>query len=236
MTRWSRPGRRRTRRALLSGLGAGLAVAIAGCQGDGGSGSDGTTNSTPTTTTGTPRPRLPSPVAGDAEADVTLAVYEDFACPHCANFNADGYPDLRSGYIQPGRIRYEHHDFPVVADPASYEAANAARAVQDRQGDAAFYEYADGLFANSGDIVSRGPEVYAEVATEMELDGAAIRRAGVNQVYRGTVRGDRQEGIEEGVTATPTFQVNGEIVASGWGGQTLSTVESALDSRLGTTA
>lgn len=239
-------GRRRSRRALLCGVGTGLTLALAGCQGGDGTGSDGTTTTpTPrpggggdaTTTTRTPRPRLPTPVAGDPEADVTLAVYEDYACPHCANYNAEGYPNLRAAYVEPGQIRYEHHDLPIpVADPGSWEAANAARAVQDRQGDATFYDYAAGLFANSADIPSRGLELYADLATELELDGDAIRTAAENRAYRRTIRSDRQAGIEDGVSSTPTFQVNGEIVAEGWGGDTLSTVESALDRRLGTTA
>lgn len=237
MTRSGRAAGRPTRRSLLCGLGAGVAVAVAGCQGNGGTGDDGTTTATPTlTTTATPRPRLPSPVAGNPDADVTLAVFEDFACPHCASYNDEGYPSVRAAYVDPGRIRYEHHDFPVVADPASFQAANAARAVQDRQDDAAFYDYADRLFTNSGDILSRGGELYAELATAMGLDGDAVRRAAVNQVYRRSVRGDRQAGIEAGVRSTPTFRINGEIIAEGWGGETLSTIESALDQRLGTTA
>lgn len=236
MTRPAVGDRRLSRRGLLCGLGTAGTLALAGCQGDDGPATDATTTDGQTATT-TVRQLLDSPVAGDPDASVTLAVFEDFACPHCANYNGEGYPVLRSNYVDPERIRYEHHDFPIpVANPGSWEAANAARAVQDRRDDAAYYEYADRLFANYSEISSGGPDLYAEIAGEMDLDGDAISQAGVNRIYDRTVRRDREEGIEDGVEGTPTFVVNGEIVASGWGGETLATVETALEDRLGTSA
>ena len=203
----------------------------AGSDGQDGGASDGGTDGTGSGGT------LPSPVAGDPEADVTLAVFEDYACPHCATYNQEGFPTVAAEFIDPGTIRYEHHDLPLpVANPGSYEAANAARAVQDRAGDEAFYDYAHGLFENYGQIPGDGPALYESLASDMGLDGGAIRDAATNRAYRQTVQADRQAGIDLGVSSTPTFVLNGEIVAEGWANSVLDTLREKIDGATGATA
>ena len=229
------------RRDVLSGLAAGT-LALAGCSGGGGTTTqdgEGDTDGTPSgdlaVTPGTGG-TLPTPVAGNPDAPVTLAVYEDYACPHCAHYNQDGFPDLASAYLDPGEIRYEHHDLPIpVANPGSWEAANAGRAVQARAGDEQFYAFAEGVFENYSQIPGDGPSLYESAANDLGLDGAAVRSAAVDQAYQATVEADRQAGIDAGVQSTPTFVLDGDIVAAGWGDGTLATVRSAIDDALGST-
>jgi protein-disulfide isomerase len=241
MTDLARPGPVSTRRQLLAGVGVATA-ALAGCSGDAG-GSETTPTAGdgegPTTPTPTPTPvgeLLSPPVTGNADAAVTLTVFEDYACPHCADYNAEGFPELDGAYVSPGEIRYEHRDLPIpVVDPGSFRAANAARAVQHRYGDEAFWSYSRALFERSGDIGSRTPGLFETLADERGQDGGSIRSAAVNRRYRRTVDRDRQRAVDLGAEATPTFVVNGEIVASGFGSDTLGTVRGALDEALSET-
>jgi len=227
---------RTTRRSLLTVTGAGIA-ALAGCftvsqeesegtSGDGASGQattaapdeDGTASGTGTSTADS----LGTPVAGDPDADVTVAVYEDFACPHCKTFNEDVYPQLQSAYVEPETIRYEHHDLPIPVDETvSWQAPSAARAVQATVGDESFYEYAHLLFANQRSL---GPDTYASLAGEVGADGERVRSAAVNRRYDETIRADRQAGIDRGVEGTPTAFVNGEEVTA-----TYDALSSAID-------
>lgn len=210
------------RRALLGTAGMALS-ALAGCLGLGAQSSGSSDNSSTKTGTGT-GDTLPAPVQGDPQANVTVAVYEDFACPHCQTYNFDVLPQLESEYIESGTIRYEHHDFPIpVDDPQSYYAANAARAVQDRAGDEPFWTYAQLLFENQSSL---GTETYASLASEMDLDGTAISDAAANRTYESTVMGDRQQGIDRGVNATPTVFVAGNAVSE----PTFSAISSAIES------
>jgi protein-disulfide isomerase len=223
------PSERTTRRSLLTVTGAGIA-ALAGCftvsqeeseatSGDGASGQattatdEATTPAGDSTASGTETSTadsLATPVAGDPDAAVTVAVYEDFACPHCRTFNEDVYPQLQSAYVEPETIRYEHHDLPIPVDEtASWQAPSAARAVQSIAGDDAFYEYVHLLFANQRSL---GPDTYASLAGEVGADGETVRSAAVNRRYDETVRADRQAGIDRGVEGTPTAFVNDEQV------------------------
>lgn len=243
MTDSSRQGGDSTRRRFLAAAGATTAVLVAGCSDGAGDGEADTP--TPddgggeTNTQETPTPygeELSPPVRGDADADVTLAVFEDYACPHCADYNAEGFPELEEAYVATGEIRYEHRDLPIpVADPGSFQAANAGLAVQHRHGDEAFWEYSDALFERSGDISTEGPELYASLAEEQGHDPAEIREAAQYRVYRASVERDRQRAIDLGAEATPTFALDGEIVASGFGSGTIGTLRDEIDAVLSET-
>jgi protein-disulfide isomerase len=154
--------------------------------------------------------RLPAPVRGDPEADVTVMAFEDYACPHCRDYSLEVVPELASQYMEPGIIRYEFRDFPIpVAEPTSWRAANAAREAQDRAGDATFWEYEKLLFENQNRL---GPDTFAGIANELDLDGEAVRDAAVNEKHTNTVQADRNMGQNMGVEGTPTVFVDGNAV------------------------
>jgi len=225
--------RQLSRRRTLATVGIGAVGCLAGCAGgSGGSGADGTDEGEATPT----GERLAPPVKGDPDAPVTLAVFEDYACPHCADYNTDGVPELEAAYVDPGEIRYEHRDLPIpVADPGSFQAANAAREVQSRNGDGEFWTYAAALFERSGDIAAEAPTLFGTIADEQGHDGEAVREAAVDRTHEETVQGDRQEAADLGVGATPSFVLNGEIVTSGFGPETVEEVSAAVDKALSET-
>lgn len=237
---------RLTRRRVL-GLSAG-AMATAGCLGtseEDSSGGTQTQTATPVsgTETSTDEPQGPTPteidgqlppaVAGNPDADVTLEVYSDYACPHCANFALDGFPQIESKYLGDGTIRFEHRDLPLpVLDPGSWVAASAAREVQASYGAEAFFEYSRSVFDNYRELQSEPGSLCARLADEQGLDGAAVKQAGVDLTHEETVRGDRQRGIQLGVEGTPAFVVNEEVITAGYQSSTVGTISDAIDERL----
>ena len=50
---------------------------------------------------------------GNPDAPVKLVEYGSRSCPHCAAFDAEGAPTLKSGPIAAGKMSYEFRDFPV---------------------------------------------------------------------------------------------------------------------------
>ncbi len=199
-----------SRRAFIAG-GVAVATGSAGCL-SGGDEQSGTPALGDIAATSTPGDdgTLPSPVAGDPDADVTVAVYEDYACPHCATYSLDVFPQLASEYLEPGTVRYEFHDFPIPVDATvSWQAANAARAVQAAAGPQAYFEYSEALFRDQSNL---GPEQYASLAEEFDVDGETVRQAATGERYNETVSADKQSGKDRGVTGTPTVFVDGSPV------------------------
>ncbi|WP_436931136.1 thioredoxin domain-containing protein [Halosimplex halobium] len=194
-----------SRRAFLAGAGGVAATALAGC---GGLVSRPGSGETPTARDVS----LPAPFKGPEDAPVTVGIYKDFACPACRRFNEQVTPLLEREYVEPGVVRLEHYDFPLeMHAPDAYTAANAARAVQHTAGDAAFFSFADALFADQADL---GPGTYATLAGDLDapVDGERVRADAEGRTYSSVVQADKQRGIDAGVRATPTVVVDGSIV------------------------
>lgn len=199
---------RTTRRAVLAGAGAGLA-GLAGCTGNAAPGDvsaagDCAIESEPTVS------ELPPPVAGDPNADVTVMVFEDFSCPHCRDYHLEVYPTIAEEYLDPGMVRYEHHDLPIPVDERwSWWTASAARGVQETVGDDAFFSFATRAFERQGDY---SMETLAETATAVGADPCAIQNDAANESYRPVLEADKATASDLGVSGTPGAFVNGESV------------------------
>jgi protein-disulfide isomerase len=209
MTTSARVSRRAVLGALAAAAGSG---ALAGCLG----GSD--TPSGPT-----PVESLPAPVQGDPDADVTVMAFEDYACPHCRTYTLEVLPEIEAEYVEPGTIRYEHHDFPIpVDDRWSWAAAGAGRAVQDDVGDDAFFQYSRLLFENQS---SYSIDLVRRLAEQVGADPDSVERAADQGVYRPVLQADRKKGKNLGLDGTPEVFVNGEKTVD----PSFDTVAAAID-------
>jgi protein-disulfide isomerase len=203
------------RRTVLASAAAGVG-SFAGCLGGGGSDGGDT--------------ELQPPTKGAANAGVTLEVYEDFACPHCRTYNMEGLPEIESAYLDPGVIRYEHRDLPLpVLDPQSWRAHNAARSVQSRHGDEAFWEFAAGIFRNQSELNDGDLALFERLGDDLGFDGAAIRSDAANRTFDDVIEADRSRAKDLDVGGTPAFVLDGEIVTEGYGGSTIPTVAQAIE-------
>ena len=218
---------RTTRRSTLVALGSTIALsATAGCLGGSGDGSfpsdcDGTAVETVDS--------LPRPTLGPEDAPVTVDVFEDYACPHCATFTTNVYPQLESTYIEPGDVRYRYFDFPIpVAETWSWRAASAARAVQDRTDTETFFSFGKTLYEDQSRLTEDGYQFIREVAADHGVDGCTVATAAEQEAYRGVVEADRQAGIDRDVPGTPAVFVNGTLLE----GYEWDTVSAAIDERL----
>jgi protein-disulfide isomerase len=235
------------RDVLASSVTAGL-VAIAGCSGDGdGAGTESGTTVTQSPTS-TPDPTstrtgmtteaettesddasLPTPAIGPSDAEVTVSVFEDYLCGHCAHYNLNGFPNIKSEYVDPGSIRYEHYDFPVVHETWSWRSAIAARSVQATVGGDAFWPYAKQLFAKRQET---GIELYRSIAREVGADPDVVEQDVLEEQWRPVVEADQQRGRDQGVTGSPTFFINGTEVDPKGHDSWYSAVSAAIDDAL----
>ena len=52
-------------------------------------------------------------ILGDANAPVTLIEYASATCPHCAEFHLTLLPQIKSEYIDNGKIKFVFREFPL---------------------------------------------------------------------------------------------------------------------------
>ncbi|WP_265110973.1 DsbA family protein [Halosolutus halophilus] len=156
--------------------------------------------------------QLPAPSIGTGP--VPIDVYEDFACPHCHEFQADVFPDIEARLLEPDEATYRHNDFPLPAGDRSIAMANAARAVQaetrtDDDPAGEFFTYKAAVI-EADDLSDDG--LAAIAADETDVEEPVVRDALDEGTYYPTLAADWQRGDENGVTETPTVLVDGEEV------------------------
>jgi len=220
---------RASRRDALRTAGALATISLAGCPGN--AASDGT-DEPQTTEDGHPEPeqQLPTPVAGDPEAAVTVAAYEDLACPHCQTYTLETQPQVWSEYVEPGEIRYEWHDFPIpVDDPQSWLAADAARSIQANADSVdAFWSFTETVYERQDEL---SLDLYEELANEVGVDGETVRQETEDRTYEPTVVASREAGLDHNVSGTPTIFVDDNRME----GPDYSVIRNAIDDALEST-
>jgi protein-disulfide isomerase len=153
------------------------------------------------------------PYKGSPDAPLQLVEYSDFLCGHCGNF-ADAVDNLSPDYLETGKLQVIFRNYAFLA-PESVQAAQAAECALD-QGADKFWHYHDLLFANRGTGLGAysKPRLKA-YAREISLDTEAFGDCLDSGSKLGEIQADKAEGESQGVEATPTWFINGEIVRGG---------------------
>jgi protein-disulfide isomerase len=143
-------------------------------------------------------------VRGPAEAPVTVLEYGDYECPYCrgafrdVHLLIDQHPDL---------ITFVFRNFPISQlHPHAEQAAEAAEAAA-AQGK--FWPMYELLLQPYSHLDENELVTYAEA---IGLQIARFRQDLTNRVYAARIEADVQEGLRNGVNATPKFFVNGQRV------------------------
>jgi protein-disulfide isomerase len=154
--------------------------------------------------------RPDDPVKGRAGAPVTVVLFSDFQCPFCARAEPV-VKAIEDAYPSQVRVAWKHLPLPMHRN--AVPAALAAEAARAQGGSAKFWAMHDKLFANQGSLSADAFERYAR---ELGLDVARFRADLASPKLRARVDEDSKLAAKLGVSATPTFVVNGErVVGSG---------------------
>jgi protein-disulfide isomerase len=66
--------------------------------------------------------------SGDPNAPITCEIFTDYQCPHCATIFDQVVPMLRADYVQTGKMKFVHRDFPLPSHAYARLAARYANA------------------------------------------------------------------------------------------------------------
>lgn len=136
-------------------------------------------------------------------------------------------PEIVKRYVETGKVKLVWHDFAWIGSE-SRQAAQAARCA-GRQG--SFWEYHDHLFNNQRGE-NRGqfaPENLKRFAAELGLDRAAFDSCLDRAEDIPSIQQDLATARAEGITATPSFRVNGQRLV---GARSVDAFVQAIDAEL----
>jgi protein-disulfide isomerase len=167
------------------------------------------------------------PFLGDPAAPVLMEEYSDFQCPFCSRFFAQTLPALLENQIAGGEVVLVFYDFPLTSiHPQAFPASHAARCVGELNANA-YWAMHDELFDNINAWAgqSNAVELFAGYAAEIGLEEDAFQECMDSGKYDEAIEEDMRLGQSLGVRSTPSFLLNGNLIA---GAQPLSTFEQAI--------
>lgn len=145
---------------------------------------------------------------GQADAPVTIDLYEDFQCPACEAWGREVFPSLVSNELAAGTVRIVLHDMAFLG-PESTDAGRAAYAAaqQGRLWDMWATLYANQGRENSG-AFSR--ERLIAMADQLGLDLTRFEGDMESSAARVAIESSRADAGRAGVTSTPTLVIDGQ--------------------------
>jgi protein-disulfide isomerase len=163
-----------------------------------------------------------SPIAGSADALVTLVEFTDYQCPYCAKANVT-VQQLQKDYGS--RLRVVMKEFPLTMHPQARGAALAALAA-GAQGK--YWEMHEKLFSNQRALDPASTEASAR---ELGLDVAKFKADVASAQLAEIVDRDLELGGGVGVTGTPAIFVNGRRIPGG--AAPIETFKTLIDEEMG---
>ena len=155
-------------------------------------------------------PEIKDFAIGSADAKVKMVEYASFTCPHCANFHATVYKDLKRDYIDTGKVHFTYRE--VYFDKFGLWAAMVARC----GGDMRYFGIADILFETQNEWLAGGDTAVAvenlkKIGISAGMDAATVQACMDDQKMAEAMVARFQENMTaDGVEGTPTLFINGE--------------------------
>ncbi|MBL8536070.1 MAG: DsbA family protein [Hyphomonadaceae bacterium] len=155
-------------------------------------------------------------ILGADNAPVTLIEYASSTCPHCAEFHEAVFEQLKTNYIDTGKVRYVFREYPTAPPAVAVAGFQLARC-----GGATSEQY----FTRLGELFRQQRAIFATGSMEgvrqkfLEIGAAAglsqeqvleciSDEAGAERIQRIVDAGNR----EFNISGTPTIIINGRKV------------------------
>jgi protein-disulfide isomerase len=144
---------------------------------------------------------------GDPAAKVTVTEFFSLTCTHCAAFARETMPQVEKELIEPGKVRFVYHDFPL--DQVALTAAMVARYLPPNR----YYPFISALFANQDRwAFARGINTTDELWKMAALAGmsrATFEKAIADTDLRSWILAQQQADQDRWkIDSTPSFLVN----------------------------
>jgi protein-disulfide isomerase len=154
---------------------------------------------------------LPDMALGPATAAVTITEFASMTCPHCAAFNKDVFPKIKSEYVDTGKVRYVFREFPLDIKAAA--GSMLARCIaKDDSGK--YFAVIDMLFKQQNDwVVKNTAETLTRIGKQAGLSQEAVEACLKDQALLDKIAADQKYAGEVlKVDSTPTFFINGDRI------------------------
>jgi protein-disulfide isomerase len=168
-------------------------------------------------------PQVNELTMGNPEAKIVVEEFSDFQCVACYRFWQNSEPEFIDKYVATGKVFYKYSPFSFIGEE-SFQAAEAAYCANEK---GKFWDYHDMLFSNwTGENIGNFNNLrLIAFATSIGLDEKEFKSCFNSNKYDSEVKQGVVYGNQNGVNATPSFLVNGQLV---YADALFSTIDSLL--------
>lgn len=147
---------------------------------------------------------------GDLSAPVTIVEFLDYACPYCAAFAADTMPQIKSTYVDTGKVRFVFRNFPISYHPAAGIAAQAVECSRKQSEDYALPLMDALLKATTANKELTQKDVADAVRSLKGIDVDAVNTCIDTGATKDQITQDMTDATNGGVNGVPSFWVLGK--------------------------
>ncbi|MBU0466665.1 MAG: DsbA family protein [Nanoarchaeota archaeon] len=163
-------------------------------------------------------------VLGDENAPVTIIEFSDYQCSFCMRFWSQTLPQIKSQYIESGKVKFSYRDLPLTSiHPFAQKAAESTECVREQGGDEAFWMMHDKIFENQAGLNDENLRIWAQER------GYNIDTCLKSGKFRGEIQKDMQDAQRAGGRGTPYFIINGKTLS---GACPFNAFQQAIDAEL----
>jgi protein-disulfide isomerase len=153
---------------------------------------------------------LPDMALGPDDAKVTIVEYAAPTCPHCAAFNKDVFPRLKSEFIDTGKIRYIFREFPLNIKDLACAMLTRRIAGEDS---AKYFAVVDIMFRQQDQLVEQTSDTLRLIGRQAGLSAQAVEDCLKDQAMQDKISlGQKYAEDVLKVEGTPTFFINGDEI------------------------
>lgn len=156
-----------------------------------------------------PQP-LPDMALGATDARVTIVEYAAPTCPHCAAFNKDVFPRIKSEFIDTGKVRYVFREFPLNIKDLACAMLSRRIAGEDST---KYFAVVDIMFRQQDRLVEKTSDTLRLIGRQAGLSTQAVEDCLKDQAMQDKISAGQKyaEDVLK-VEGTPTFFINGDEI------------------------
>ena len=171
------------------------------------------------------------PFQGSENAEVVIVEFSEFQCPYCKLYYNGAYQQIKSEYVETGKVKYYFKHLPLTSmHPMAEKAGEAVECAADQE---LFWELHDVLFdrQTEGRALGSVDDIKQWASGVEGLDREAFDRCLDSGEKAGLVEADFEEGagLMGGRVATPSFFINGRLIQ---GAYPFETFKQIIDAEL----
>ena len=138
-------------------------------------------------------------VLGKPDAPLTMVEFTDLQCPYCNRFTTTSFDQIKTQYIDTGKVRYISRDFPLDFHPQAMPAARAARCAGEQ---GKFWELRLALLRGAAQL---SPAFISATAASFKLEMKAFDACLASGKFDADIKRDIDAARSVGVEGTPSF-------------------------------